>query len=75
MDPYNYAYYQYEFGNDAYGDFEDLDIWKSIEGRDYQDEVFGRTGFQKLYNVNVSGGLEGSEIQHWLLAQLTRRAL
>ena len=56
MDPYNYAYYQYEFGNDAYGDFEDLDIWKSIEGRDYQDEVFGRTGFQKQYNVNVSGG-------------------
>lgn len=56
MDPYNYAYYQYELGNDAYGNYDDLDIWKSIEGRDYQDEVFGRTGQQKQYNVNVSGG-------------------
>ncbi len=56
MDPYNYAYYQYEIGNEAYGNFNDLDIWKSIEGRDYQDEVFGRTGQQKQYNVNVSGG-------------------
>ena len=56
MDPYNYAYYQYELGNDAYGNYDDLDIWKSIEGRDYQDELFGRTGLLKQYNVNVSGG-------------------
>ncbi len=56
MDPYNYAYYQYELGSEDYGKFEDLDIWKSVEGTDYQDEVFGRTGQQKQYNVNVSGG-------------------
>lgn len=56
MDPYNYAYYQYELGNEAYGNYSDLDIWKSVEGRDYQDEVFGRTGLQKQYNVSVSGG-------------------
>ena len=56
MDPYNYAYYQYELGNDVYGNFEDLDIWKSVEGTDYQDELFGRTGSQRQYNVNVSGG-------------------
>jgi len=57
MDPYNYAYYQYEIGNgESYGNYDDLEIWKSREGRNYQDEVFGRTGQQKMYNVNVSGG-------------------
>lgn len=56
MDPYNYAYYQYEMGNELYGSYDDLEIWKSIKGRDYQDEMFGRTGLQKQYNVNVSGG-------------------
>ena len=56
MSPYDYAYYQYELGSADYGNYNDLDIWKSIEGRDYQDEVFGRTGNQKQYNVNVSGG-------------------
>lgn len=33
-----------------------MDIWKSIDGIDYQDEIFGRTGNQQQYNVNVAGG-------------------
>ncbi len=64
MDPYNYAYYQYELDTNSksipttqsYGNYEDLDIWKSVEGHDWQDDLFGRTGTQKMYNVNVSGG-------------------
>ncbi|MCM1511390.1 MAG: TonB-dependent receptor [Clostridium sp.] len=56
MSPYDYAYYQYELGNANYGNFDDLDIWKSVEGTDYQDELFGRTGLQKQFNANVSGG-------------------
>ena len=56
LDPYNFSLYQYELGDTSYGDYDDLEIWKSVEGRDYQDEVFGRTGNQKQYNVNVSGG-------------------
>ena len=56
LDPYNFSLYQYELGETSYGDYDDLEIWKSVEGRDYQDEVFGRTGNQKQYNVNVSGG-------------------
>lgn len=58
MDPYNYAMYQYEINptTGEYGNFEDLDIWKSKEGTDYQDELFGRTAHQYQYNVNVSGG-------------------
>lgn len=56
MSPYDYAYYQYELGSTDYGNFQDLDIWKSVEGTDFQDEIFGRTGNQTQYNVNVSGG-------------------
>ena len=56
MDPYNFAYALYERGVTGYGNYNDLDIWKSVEGTDYQDELFGRTGLQKQYNVNVSGG-------------------
>ena len=58
MDPYNYAMYQYEINptSGEYGNFEDLDIWKSKVGTDYQDELFGRTGHQYQYNVSISGG-------------------
>ena len=56
MDPYNYALYQYELGGTNYGNYDDLEIWKSVEGNDWQDQLFGRTGVQKQYNANVSGG-------------------
>ena len=56
LSPYDYAAYQYELGSTDYGNYQDLDIWKSVEGTDYQDEIFGRTGNQTQYNVNVSGG-------------------
>lgn len=56
LNPYDYAYYQWEQGNQTYGNFEDLEIWRSVPGTDYQDEIFGRTGNQLQYNLNVSGG-------------------
>ena len=56
LDPYNYAYYQYELGNDVYGNYDDLEIWKSVKGNNWQDQIFGRTGVQRQYNANVSGG-------------------
>ena len=56
LSPYDYAAYQYELGSVNYGNYNDLDIWKSVKGTDYQDEIFGRTGHQTNYNVNVSGG-------------------
>jgi TonB-linked SusC/RagA family outer membrane protein len=61
MSPYDYAYYQYELGSTDYGNFQDLDIWKSVEGTDYQDEIFGRTGNQAQYNLNVSGGTKDTK--------------
>ncbi len=56
MDPFNYVAYQHELGSEDYGNYNDLEIWKSIEGDNFQDQIFGRTGVQKQYNVNVSGG-------------------
>ena len=56
LSPYEFAQYQYELGSTDYGNYNDLDIWKSVEGSDYQDEIFGRTGLQKQYNASVNGG-------------------
>lgn len=63
MSPYDFAYYQYELESgtqkgdyvSAYGGFKDLDIWKSREGNDFQDKIFGRNGNQQMYNVNLAG--------------------
>ena len=57
--PYDYAKYQYETQYDKdqeYGDWRDMDIWKSVAGNNWQDELFGRTGLQQIYNLSVSGG-------------------
>lgn len=56
LSPYDYVAYQHELGSTDYGNYSDMDIWKSVEGYDYQDDIFGRTGNQAQYNVNVSGG-------------------
>lgn len=66
LNPYEFVLYQYEGvtgGNSIndlkstnYGNYADFDIWKSRTGHNFQDEVFGRTGTQAIYNANVSGG-------------------
>ena len=57
LSPYDYVAYQTEFNtSDDFGNYSDMDLWKSAEGTDYQDEMFGRTGNQQQYNINVSGG-------------------
>ncbi|MGL4519873.1 MAG: SusC/RagA family TonB-linked outer membrane protein [Phocaeicola sp.] len=56
LSPYEYAMYQYELGSADYGNYNDLEIWRSVAGTDFQDEIFGQTGNQTQYNINVSGG-------------------
>jgi TonB-linked SusC/RagA family outer membrane protein len=68
LSPYDYAMAKYEmttgstnnpttYGKrNGLGFYNDLDIYKSVAGMDYQDEIFGRTGFQQMYNVNIAGG-------------------
>ena len=63
LSPYEYVYLQRELDNgtnasffDRYGRWEDIDIYKSREGTDWQKKLFDRTGFKQSYNVNVNGG-------------------
>ena len=58
--PYEFALYQQEWASSSnpnpYGNYSDLDIYNSLGGRNYQDEMFGRTGNTSQLSVNVSGG-------------------
>ena len=68
MSPYQYASLKYQYltksvsdtPNYGYrtnvGNYADLESYKGFAGTDYQDEIFGRTGFQQQYNVNIAGG-------------------
>lgn len=61
LSPYDYTMYQYELGSTDYGTFNDLDIWKSVKGNDFQDMIFGRTGNQAQYNISISGGTKDTK--------------
>ena len=63
LSPYEYVYFQRELDPsknasffDRYGRWEDVDIYKSREGTDWQKKLFDRTGFKQSYNVNINGG-------------------
>lgn len=65
LSPYEYVLYQHELDpstgsssafNSYYGDYDDLDIYRSVKGTDWQDEVFGRNALQQNYNIGISGG-------------------
>lgn len=66
LNPYEYVYYQYELDqskdfNQYYGDFSDIDIYKSQKGTNWQKEVFGRTAYQQNHNVSISGGTKATK--------------
>jgi TonB-linked SusC/RagA family outer membrane protein len=67
MSPYDYVFYQYERRaveqmkattelERYYGDFLDFDLYKKMNGTDWQDKMFGRTGTSKYHNLAFSGG-------------------
>jgi TonB-linked SusC/RagA family outer membrane protein len=61
LNPYEYVRYQYEIDQGTsfqnyYGSWSDLDIYKSVKGRNWQNEVFGRSAKQQYYNVGLNGG-------------------
>ncbi len=71
LNPYEYVMYQYELDpqtggspttfNSYYGVYDDLNIYKSDKGTNWQDKVFGRTGNQQNYNLSVSGGSKATK--------------
>lgn len=67
MNPYEYVFYQYERRSVEsmkpttdleryYGDFLDFDLYKQMPAKNWQDEMFGRTGTSKYHNLAFSGG-------------------
>ncbi len=67
LNPYEYVYWQYELqgNNDTfrkyYGDFRDYDLYKQMEGTNWQDEVFGRNGTSFSNNLTLSGGNKANQ--------------
>lgn len=61
LNPHEYVLYQYEIDQSQtfqnyYGAYDDLDIYRSMQGTNWQEEVFGRTALQQYYNVGINGG-------------------
>ncbi len=70
LDVYDYAKWQYEYallynGGDAskishytdkFGNYQDMDLYRGIEGNDWQDLAYGRTGHTFNHNININGG-------------------
>ena len=65
LSPYEYVYLQRELDPatnagffDRYGQWEDIDIYKSKVGKNWQRDLFDRTGLKQSYNMNINGGSE-----------------
>lgn len=68
MSPYDFVIYQAErsrlqgqqdstnFLKNFGTTWDTLNAYKNVDGVDWQDEVFGRTGIQQTHNVTASGG-------------------
>ncbi len=70
MNPYEYVNWQYEYNKirykdraedlnkftDYYGNYQDIDLYKGLEGNNWQDQVYGRTGTVFSQDLSVRGG-------------------
>ncbi len=66
LTPYQFALSQYEAqtirnrvetGYDSYfGAFEDIELYKHMDGTNWQDKVFGRTGTTQSHSLSMTGG-------------------
>lgn len=63
LSPYEFVYLQRELDPSdnasffsRYGLWEDIDIYKSKKGLDWQNKIFGNTGVKQNYGVNINGG-------------------
>jgi TonB-linked SusC/RagA family outer membrane protein len=65
LNPYEYVFWQYELQDavsvaNYFGDFRDISLYKQMEGTNWQNEVFGRTGTSIYNNVSFTGGSKTS---------------
>lgn len=69
LSPYDYAKWQYELAllkneNDLssytqyFGEYQDMDLYQNVQGNDWQDTMYGRTGNTFNHNINITGGTD-----------------
>jgi TonB-dependent starch-binding outer membrane protein SusC len=67
LNPYDYALFQYERSllanqpekyTDIFGNFQDMDLYREVQGNDWQQQVFGRYGSTFNHSLNVNGGTQ-----------------
>lgn len=66
MTPYEFVQYQYEAAmvegklatnyEPYFGGFADMDLYRNLQGIDWLDQTFGRTGTTFNHNLSISGG-------------------
>ncbi len=72
MSPYDFVQYQYELYNrdgyadlqdkfvKLYGSYDNIDQYRTIQKKNWQEEVFGKEAFNFTHNLNISGGNSNS---------------
>lgn len=67
LDPFDFVNWQYEralLANEPdkftaiYGNYQDMDLYNEVQPNDWQEQVFGRTGFTFNHNLSLTGGTE-----------------
>lgn len=68
ISPYDYVNWQYERAmlDDGepddyvkfFGNYQDMDLYQNIDANDWQEQVFGRTGFTFNHNLSINGGTD-----------------
>ncbi len=69
LDSYDYAMWTYEqslmddntFYESIFGQFQDMDMYKTVPNNDWQDIVFGHIGTSSNHNLSISGGTDKSK--------------
>ncbi len=73
LSPYEFALMQYEYGKSRggtdlenftkyYGVYEDLELYRSQTGTDWQDVLFGSSGNSQQHNLSIMGGSDKTRI-------------
>lgn len=65
LDAYDYVKWQYERAQlknepekytNYFGNYQDMELYSELAENNWQDQVFGRTGFTFNHNLSISGG-------------------
>ncbi|WP_255584687.1 TonB-dependent receptor [Zunongwangia sp. SCSIO 43204] len=74
LSPYEYVFANYEYAklrSEAdvrnyeryFGVYDDIDLYRSMNGTDWQDELFGDAKISQFHNLTVSGGTQETKVR------------